>query len=152
KRNVHTGNADSSRNDRVPTRLGRRPTVELGLVGGVRETLEALQPKLRPHTDRSFLDKAQKHYAKAREELDELATPTPDGTTIHPQYRTRLVDEKADADATLTVHVGTPTLWAARMLPMNRWRSRSRSLIHGSIIKPLPQARDSHCEQSGRSA
>ncbi|EPN48395.1 pyruvate dehydrogenase, partial [Pseudomonas syringae pv. actinidiae ICMP 18807] len=52
----------------------------LGLVGGVRETLDALQPKLKPHTDRRFLDKALKHYAKAREDLDELATPTPNGT------------------------------------------------------------------------
>ncbi|WP_434681438.1 ubiquinone-dependent pyruvate dehydrogenase [Pseudomonas sp. R1-18] len=139
-RNFYPQDARIIQIDLDPTQLGRRTPVALGLVGGIKETLQTLLPRLKPHTDRRFLDKALKHYAKAREELDELATPTPADRPIHPQYLTRMVDEMADQDAIFTVDVGSPTLWAARYLHMNGQRKLLGSFNHGSMANAMPQA------------
>lgn len=139
-RNFYPQDARIIQIDLDPTQLGRRTPVALGLVGGIKETLQTLLPRLKPHSDRRFLDKALKHYAKAREELDELATPTPAGRPIHPQYLTRMVDEIADQDAIFTVDVGSPTLWAARYLHMNGQRKLLGSFNHGSMANAMPQA------------
>ncbi|WP_295478090.1 ubiquinone-dependent pyruvate dehydrogenase [uncultured Pseudomonas sp.] len=139
-RNFYPEKAKVVQIDLDPTQLGRRVPVDLGLVGNVRDTLEALLPRLKPHDDRRFLDKALKHYAKSRAELDELATPTPAGQPIHPQYLTRMVDQLADDDALFTVDVGTPTLWAARYLHMNGKRGLLGSFSHGSMANAMPQA------------
>lgn len=139
-RNFYPQDARIIQIDLDPTQLGRRTPVALGLVGGIKETLQTLLPRLKPHTDRRFLDKALKHYAKAREELDELATPTPADRPIHPQYLTRMVDEMADQDTIFTVDVGSPTLWAARYLHMNGQRKLLGSFNHGSMANAMPQA------------
>jgi pyruvate dehydrogenase (quinone) len=139
-RNFYPENAKIIQIDLDPTQLGRRTPVQLGLVGGIKETLDTVLPRLKPHTDRRFLDKALKHYAKAREELDELATPTSAGQPIHPQYLTRLIDEQAEDDAIFTVDVGSPTLWAARYLHMNGKRQLIGSFNHGSMANAMPQA------------
>ncbi|MCO8162039.1 ubiquinone-dependent pyruvate dehydrogenase [Pseudomonas sp. 21LCFQ010] len=139
-RNFYPPKAKVVQIDLDPTQIGRRVPVDLGLVGGVRETLDALLPRLKPHSDRRFLDKALKHYAKSRAELDELATPSPAGEPIHPQYLTRMVDQLADTDALFTVDVGTPTLWAARYLHMNGQRGLLGSFSHGSMANAMPQA------------
>ena len=139
-RNFYPDKARIIQIDLDPTQLGRRTPVALGLVGGIKETLDTVLPRLKPHNDRRFLDKALKHYAKSREELDELATPTPAGRPVHPQYVTKLVDELADDDAIFTVDVGSPTLWAARYLHMNGKRRMLGSFNHGSMANAMPQA------------
>ncbi|QKF53250.1 ubiquinone-dependent pyruvate dehydrogenase [Pseudomonas graminis] len=139
-RNFYPEKAKVIQIDIDPTAIGRRVPVALGLAGGIAETLDAVLPRLKPHIDRKFLDKALDHYAKSREELDELATPSGHGEPIHPQYLTRLVDAYADPDAIFTVDVGTPTLWAARYLTMNGKRSLLGSFNHGSMANAMPQA------------
>jgi pyruvate dehydrogenase (quinone) len=120
--------------------IGRRTRVTLGLVGTVKETLQALTPLLVERNDRRYLDACLQHYAKARHELDELATGEPGRKPIHPQYVARLVDELAADDAIFTCDVGTPTLWAARYLHMNGRRRLLGSFTHGSMANALPQA------------
>jgi pyruvate dehydrogenase (quinone) len=139
-RNFYPEKAKVIQIDIDPTALGRRVPLTVGVAGGIKETVGALLPRLKEHSDRRFLDKALDHYAKAREELDELATPSAPGEPIHPQYLTRLVDAYADADAIFTVDVGTPTLWAARYLTMNGKRSLIGSFNHGSMANAMPQA------------
>jgi pyruvate dehydrogenase (quinone) len=120
--------------------IGRRTPVDLGVVGSVKETLQALTPRLDDKTDRSYLDLCLKHYAKARSDLDELATGTPGRTPIHPQYVAKVVDEVASDRAIFTCDVGTPTIWAARYLRMNGKRRLLGSFAHGSMANALPQA------------
>lgn len=139
-RNFYPDKAKVIQIDIDPTALGRRVPLTVGVAGGIKETVDALLPRLKEHTDRRFLDKALDHYAKSREELDELATPSAPGQPIHPQYLTRLVDAYAEADAIFTVDVGTPTLWAARYLTMNGKRSLIGSFNHGSMANAMPQA------------
>ncbi|WP_353062167.1 ubiquinone-dependent pyruvate dehydrogenase [Tunturibacter psychrotolerans] len=120
--------------------IGRRTPVRLGLIGKVKDTLEALTPLLEENTDASYLDKCISHYRQARRGLDDLAIGEPGRTPIHPQYVAKIVDEIASEDAVFTCDVGTPTIWAARYLRMNGKRRLLGSLIHGSMANGLPQA------------
>lgn len=139
-RNFYPENAKIVQIDIDPTALGRRTPLTHGLVGGVKETLAALLPRLKRQENRRFLDKALKHYAKAREDLDELATPSAPGEPIHPQYLAKVISDQADDNAIFTVDVGTPTLWAARYLKMNGKRTLLGSFNHGSMANAMPQA------------
>jgi pyruvate dehydrogenase (quinone) len=136
--------------DRDPAALGRRVRLELGIVGDVAETVRTLLRRLKTKTDQHFLQSARKHYAKAREGLDDLATPSAPGRPIHPQYLTKLVSELAAADAIFTADVGTPTVWAARYLTMNGKRRLIGSFNHGSMANALPQAIGAQAAFPGR--
>jgi pyruvate dehydrogenase (quinone) len=120
--------------------IGRRTPVDLGLVGNVKETLQALTPMLKYKSDRGHLEESLKHYQQSRKELDDLAVGEPGHTPIHPQFVTKVVDELAADDAIFTCDVGTPTIWAARYLRMNGKRRLSGSFIHGSMACAMPQA------------
>lgn len=120
--------------------LGRRARLELGVVGDVGATIDALLPKLTPKTDRAYLDVCLAHYRKSREDLDDLATGQPGRKPIHPQYLAKLVSEAASDDAVFTFDVGTPSIWAARYLTMNGRRRLIGSLVHGSMANAMPQA------------
>ncbi|GJD57851.1 ubiquinone-dependent pyruvate dehydrogenase [Methylobacterium dankookense] len=122
-----------------PQELGRRCRIDLGLVGDVKATIRALLPKLAVKDDRRWLDASLKHYAKAREGLDELAEAKPGSKLIHPQYLTRVLSEMAADDAVFTADVGTPTVWAARYLTMNGRRRLIGSWVHGSMANAMAQ-------------
>ncbi|WP_031500246.1 ubiquinone-dependent pyruvate dehydrogenase [Bryobacter aggregatus] len=119
--------------------IGRRAPVQLGLIGGVKETIEALLPKLNPKTSRSYLDACLNHYKNARKGLDDLAVGEPGRTPIHPQYLARIVNEMAADDAIFSCDVGTPSVWAARYLHMNGKRRLLGSFTHGSMANAMPQ-------------
>lgn len=123
-----------------PENLGRRAKLDLGLVGDVGATIEALLPHLSPKTDRRHLDAALAHYMEARRGLDDLADGTPGRKPIHPQYLTKVLSDAAAEDAVFTFDVGTPTIWAARYLKMNGRRRLVGSLSHGSMANAMAQA------------
>jgi pyruvate dehydrogenase (quinone) len=123
-----------------PENLGRRCKLDIGLVGDVGATIEALLPKLTVRTNRAHLDSSLAHYKKSRAGLDELARGTPGHKPIHPQYLARLLSETATEDAVFTFDVGTPTIWAARYLQMNGRRRLVGSLVHGSMANAMAQA------------
>ena len=120
--------------------IGRRTKIDLGLVGTVKNSVQALLPLLNEKADTSYLDKCVDHYKNARRGLDDLAVGEPGRTPIHPQYVAKIVDEVASENAIFTCDVGTPTIWAARYLRMNGKRRLLGSLIHGSMANALPQA------------
>ena len=123
-----------------PENLGRRCKLDLGLVGDVGATVEALLPLLRTKVDRLHLDAAIAHYKKARQGLDDLAKGTPGRKLIHPQYLAKMVSDLAADDAVFTADVGTPTVWAARYLKMNGRRRLIGSWAHGSMANAMPHA------------
>lgn len=130
--------------------IGRRTKVDLGLVGDVKSTLNALTPELKGKRSDAHLKASLKHYGEARKELDELATGKPGDGPIHPQYLTRVLDELAAEDAVFTCDVGTPTIWAARYLHMNGKRRLLGSFNHGSMANALPQAIGAQVSFPGR--
>ena len=123
-----------------PEALGNRCPLQLGLLGDVKLTLQAVLPSLRQNADSEHLEAALKDYKKSREDLDALAESGPNSDIIHPQYLNRLVSELADDDAIFTCDVGTPTAWAARYLKMNGKRRLVGSFNHGSMANAMPQA------------
>jgi pyruvate dehydrogenase (quinone) len=133
-----------------PENLGRRCKLDLGIVGDVGATIEALLPKLTTNPDRRFLDDSLAHYRKARTGLDDLARGTPGRRPIHPQYLTRLLSEAAADNAVFTADVGTPTIWAARYLAMNGRRRLIGSWAHGSMANAMAHAIGVQAAQPGR--
>ncbi len=128
----------------------RRTKVDLGLIGDVKSTLAALNPKLVPNRDQTHLSQSLEHYRKARRGLDDVATAKPGSKNIHPQYVARVVDELAAKDAIFSCDVGTPTIWAARYLRMNGERRLLGSFNHGSMANALPQAIGAQVSHPGR--
>ncbi|WP_043664582.1 ubiquinone-dependent pyruvate dehydrogenase [Streptomyces xylophagus] len=120
--------------------IGRRTRVDLALVGTVRDTAEALLPKLAPRTGSRHLDSLRDHYVSARAALDRLAVDDRNRAPIHPQYVVKVVDELATEDAVFIPDVGSPVVWAARYLTMNGRRRLIGSFNHGSMANALPQA------------
>ncbi|MGZ0718402.1 ubiquinone-dependent pyruvate dehydrogenase [Pseudomonas palleroniana] len=136
--------------DRNAQALGRRVALDLGIAADVRETIDALLPRLTRKADRSFLDTSLKHYEKARQGLDDLAQPSKANRPIHPQYVARLLSELAEEDAIFTADVGSPTVWAARYLKMNGKRRMIGSFNHGSMANAMPQAIGAQAAFAGR--
>lgn len=130
--------------------LGNRCRLDIGVVGTVTDTIAALLPRLKPKTDRAFLDAALAHYKKARAGLDELAEGRAGGKVIHPQYVARLLSELADDDAVFTCDVGTQSVWAARYLKMNGKRRLIGSFNHASMANAMPQAIGAQASHPGR--
>jgi pyruvate dehydrogenase (quinone) len=120
--------------------IGRRTKVDLGLVGDIKTTLQALLPKLSQNSHETHLKECVAHYRLTRKSLDDLATGVPGQKPIHPQYVTRLLDQHASDDAIFMCDVGTPVIWAARYLTMNGRRRLLGSFNHGSMANALPQA------------
>ncbi|MEV0674784.1 ubiquinone-dependent pyruvate dehydrogenase [Mycobacterium sp. NPDC050441] len=120
--------------------LGRRTPIDLGLRGSVADTLAALQPLLRPKTDREHLDRSLRHYRKTRAQLDSLAVNDRDKTPIRPEYVAALANGLGSDDAVFTCDVGSPVVWAARYLTMNGRRRLLGSFNHGTMANALPHA------------
>jgi pyruvate dehydrogenase (quinone) len=133
-----------------PENLGRRAAIELGLVGDVGATIEALLPRLHEKTDTSHLDDARSDYREARKGLDELAKDHPGKELIHPQQIAKVLSELAADDAVFTADVGLPTVWAARYLAMNGKRRLIGSFWHGSMANAMPQAIGAQCAYPNR--
>jgi pyruvate dehydrogenase (quinone) len=123
-----------------PEALGNRCSLHLGLLGTVKDTLEAVLPVVKDKTDSSHLDDALIDYKKARKDLDALAESGPNSNVIHPQYVMRLVSELAADDAVFTCDVGTPIIWTARYLKVNGKRRIVGSFNHGSMANAMLQA------------
>jgi pyruvate dehydrogenase (quinone) len=130
--------------------IGRRTKVDLGLIGDVKATLVALNPRLDMKSSEAHLNTSLRQYSEARKGLDDLATGESGEKPIHPQYVAKILDELASEDAVFACDVGTPTIWAARYLHMNGKRRLLGSFTHGSMANALPQAIGAQVSHPGR--
>jgi len=119
--------------------IGRRVSVDIPLVGTVRDTIDALLPLITVKSDSAHLDRMTAHYRRARARLDDLAQQEPEGSPVHPQVVAAAIDRLATDDAIFTADVGSLTVWAARYLHMNGKRRLIGSFNHGSMANALPQ-------------
>jgi pyruvate dehydrogenase (quinone) len=130
--------------------IGRRVPVDVGLLGTVKDTIQALLPHLDRTHDAAHLGRMKSHYRRARERLDALAQDHSDHGPIHPQVIAAAIDRIAADDAVFLADVGTPTLWAARYLRMNGRRRLIGSFNHGTMANALPQAIGVQASHPGR--
>jgi pyruvate dehydrogenase (quinone) len=132
-----------------PTHLGRRHPVTKGVVGGVKETLEALLPKLNERSDSSFRNEYLKRYAKYKESDKVKIVAGHDGS-IPGSYLTKVISQHAAKDALFTADDGTPAAWAYRHIEANGQRRLFASLLHGTMANGMPSSIGLQKSQPGR--
>jgi pyruvate dehydrogenase (quinone) len=115
-----------------PTHLGRRHPVTLAVVGSIKDTLQALLPRIKQREDSSFLDSYVERHHKALAAQAGRATPGRHGK-IYGQYLTSIIDRLADQDALFAADDGTPEVWCLRMITANGKRRMFGSLLHGTM-------------------
>lgn len=125
--------------DRDGSHLGRRHPVNLGVVGDIAPTLDALLPMLPPREDSSFLDECIEHRDKALKKREQEEQPG-EGELIHPQHLTALLSKYATEDALFTADGGSPMVWVLRHVRVNGRRRTLTSLLHGTMANAMPQA------------
>ncbi|MDA5342655.1 thiamine pyrophosphate-dependent enzyme [Stenotrophomonas maltophilia] len=125
--------------DRDGSHLGRRHPVNLGVVGDIASTLDALLPMLPPREDSSFLDECVERRDKALKKREQEEQPG-EGELIHPQHLTALLSKYATDDALFTADGGSPMVWVLRHIRVNGRRRTLTSLLHGTMANAMPQA------------
>jgi pyruvate dehydrogenase (quinone)/pyruvate oxidase len=124
--------------DLDPGRIGLRYPVEVGLVGDAGASLEALLPRLRPKTDRSFLEKAQAGMDDWRDLMDEREKRL--DRPMKPQRVVAEVGKRLSDDAIVVSDSGTITTWFARHIKARRNQRFSLSGNLATMACGLPYA------------
>jgi pyruvate dehydrogenase (quinone) len=122
-----------------PMRVGQRHPVELGVVGNIKDTIQALLPRLSQRTDSSFRDAYVQRHEKSLKAQAARATPGRHGL-IFGQYLTSIINRKAAEDALFTADDGTCGVWMLRMIAANGKRRMFASLLHGTMASGLGTA------------
>jgi pyruvate dehydrogenase (quinone)/pyruvate oxidase len=132
------GQARGVQIDLDPARIGLRYPVEVGLVGDSSDTLAALTPFLKPHSDRSFLEHAQKGMESWRGLMEELGTRR--DKPMKPQVVAWELGRRIANDAIVSSDSGTIATWFARQMPARRGQMYSLSGTLASMANGLPYA------------
>ncbi|MBA2444561.1 MAG: pyruvate oxidase, partial [Nocardioidaceae bacterium] len=134
--------------------IGRRTSVDLGLVGHAAPTLQALLPLLSSPHDRAHLDSARETYDGWVVGQRALTDPAyedqakgmlrgkldnPDGR-IRPEALAAAIDRHANDDAIFTADTGMSTVWLARHVTLLGTRRLLGSFNLGSMANAMPQA------------
>jgi pyruvate dehydrogenase (quinone) len=124
--------------DLDPTHIGHRHPVTLGVVGNIKETLEALLPRLQQHDEGSFLASHVKRHQKDQESAK--AETAGSDSTISGTYLTKVINKYAAKNALFAVDDGTPLVWALRHIETFGKRRTFCSLLHGTMASAMPSA------------
>ncbi len=125
--------------DLEPTHIGHRHPVDIGVVGSIKATLDALLPRLSEHSDDSFLTKYTERYRKLRDAEAEESPAGPDAR-IAGSYLTKLIDRHAPDNALFVADDGTPLAWMLRHVEIRGTRRTFGSLLHGTMASGMPSA------------
>ena len=120
--------------------LGRRSKLDLGLVGDIKTTLDAILPLVKQKKNDKHLKACLKKYRDTEESLSRNAERKKTERPIHPEYVTSVLSELANSDAIFTVDTGMTAVWAARYLHMTEKRRLIGSFNHGSMANAMPQS------------
>lgn len=126
--------------DDNPAHLGRRASVDVGLVGDVAETVRALMPRLSPKDDTSFRDHICEVRDRSVEKLSTYVNHEGGGEGLRPEMVATALSDLAEDDAVFTVDTGMCNVWGARYLHMRPGRRILASFSHGSMANAMPQA------------
>ncbi|GGF85649.1 pyruvate dehydrogenase [Azorhizobium oxalatiphilum] len=138
-RQFYPSNAQIIQIDIDGTHLGRRHPIDLGVVGGVAETITMLLPRIQQRTDRTFLDACMDHRHAALRAQEKHAIMQ-EGRKIHPQYLTETIARHAAQDAIYAADGGSPMVWCLRHVPSTGANRTLVSLTHGTMANAMPQA------------
>ncbi|HKV94744.1 MAG TPA: thiamine pyrophosphate-dependent enzyme [Candidatus Angelobacter sp.] len=130
------GQARAIQIDLDATRIGLRYSVEVGLVGDSRRTLEALIPLLEKKQERKFLEKAQEGMNEWRELMSKRTSNMQ--KPMKPQVVAHELGARLRADAIVSSDSGTITTWWARHIPVKRGQMYSCSGTLATMACGLP--------------
>jgi len=119
-------------------RIGLRCPVEVGLVGGAKESLTALVPLLQRKKNRKFLGAAQASMEKWRKTMAAQAADMDE--PMKPQVIAQEIGRQLPANAIVTSDSGTITSWWARHIPAKRGQLHSCSGTLATMACGLPYA------------
>jgi len=128
--------------------LGRRHPVDIGVVGDIAPTLDALLPRITARQSRQFLDDCLAEEAHAQKKLGKRAVAKPG--PILPQYLTETIAKYAQRDAVYTADGGSPMVWCLRHVPSTGINRTVVSLSHGTMANAMPQALGAQAAFPGR--
>lgn len=127
--------------DLIAGHLGRRgPRLDLGLVGSVKDTLQALQPLITPKTDKTFLRDIMHHHQEGVHRLNHYVRKGPEMSPIRPEYLTSVISDAAREDAAFAIDTGTAFIWSARYIRMNGKRRVFASASWATIGNAMPNS------------
>jgi len=131
------------------THVGRRHPVDLGVVGNIKDTLQALLPRVAQKSDSSFRDEYVQRHKKALKAQTDRAVPGHHGK-IPGQYLTAVINRLAKDDALFAADDGTPVVWMTRIIEANGKRRMFGSLLHGTMASGVGTAIGLQRSQPGR--
>src|SRR6202045_32432 len=136
--------------DQNPKHIGRRTSLDLGLVGDVKATLQALLATVREKTDDRFLRK----YVAATEAFAELKQHYVDNgpgiKPIRPEYLAATLCKLASDDAMFFADTGTAIMWLARHIKGGKNRPLFGSFSWASMANAAPNAFGAQLAYPGR--
>jgi pyruvate dehydrogenase (quinone) len=132
------GQASTIQIDRDPTRLGLRYPIDLGLTGDVQATLQALMPRLRRKSDRSFLEQTQRRMQEWRTTVDPVESQR--STPLKPQFVVAQVSRRLTDNAIISLDTGAHTIFCGRHLRLQPSQQFTLSGTLASMGPALPYA------------
>jgi pyruvate dehydrogenase (quinone) len=115
-----------------PGHLGRRHPVTLGVVGTIKDTLQALLPRIKQREDAEFQTSYVERHRKSLEAQAARAKPGRHGQ-CNGQHLSSIINRLADDDALFAADDGTVGVWMLRMIEANGKRRMFASLLHGTM-------------------
>lgn len=136
--------------DQNPKHIGRRTALDLGLVGDVKATLQALLENVQEKTDDRFLRK----YVAETESFAELkghyVENGPGIKPIRPEYLAATLSRLASDDAMFFADTGTAVMWLARHINGGKNRRLFGSFSWASMANAAPNAFGAQLAYPGR--
>jgi pyruvate dehydrogenase (quinone) len=132
-----------------PTHIGRRHPVTLGVVGNIKDSVQALLPRIPQREGSAFHDHYTQLHEKNLEAQAARAVPGHKGR-IAGQYLTALIDRLASEDTLFAADDSTALVWTLRMVKANGRRRMFGSLLHGTMATAVSTSMGLQLAQPGR--
>jgi pyruvate dehydrogenase (quinone) len=136
--------------DKNPKHIGRRTSVDLGLVGDIKATVTALLGIVRDKTDGGFLDKHVAESKSFHELLQHYVVKGPGIKPIRPEFLAATLSDIASDDAMFFADTGTACMWLARHIKGSKNRRLFGSFSWASMANSAPNAFGAQLAYPGR--
>jgi pyruvate dehydrogenase (quinone) len=136
--------------DKNPKHIGRRTSVDLGLVGDIKATVTALLGSVRDKTDGGFFDKHVAETKSFHELLQHYVVKGPGIKPIRPEFLAATLSDLASDDAMFFADTGTACMWLARHIKGGKNRRLFGSFSWASMANAAPNAFGAQLAYPGR--
>jgi len=136
--------------DKNPKHIGRRTSVDLGLVGDIKTTVSALLERIHEKNDARFLDKHVADTNSFHELLQHYVEKGPGIKPVRPEFLVATLSNLASDDAMFFADTGTACIWLARHINGGRKRRLFGSFSWASMANAAPNAFGAQLAYPGR--